>query len=66
MKGENNPMYGKNHTEDTRKIMSERLRGNKNHQYGKVWITNGIDNKIVNKTDVDNFIQDGYRYGRTT
>lgn len=38
MRGENNPFYGKKHSEETRKIMSEyskTLKGNKNHFYGR-------------------------------
>lgn len=35
MKGENHPMYGKNHTEETRRKISEAQIGEKHHFYGK-------------------------------
>ena len=34
-KGEKHPMYGKHHTEETKKKISENLKGENNHFYGK-------------------------------
>lgn len=42
-KGENNGMYGKHHTEETRKRLSETHLGEKNSSFGKHWYTNGVD-----------------------
>ena len=40
--GENNSMYGKNHTEITKKLISEKLKGEHNHNYGKKGILNPL------------------------
>ena len=34
-KGENNPQYGKHHSEDTRRKISDAMKGENNPQYGK-------------------------------
>lgn len=50
--GKNNPMYGKNHTEEAKKKISEQLKGEKNHNYGK----KGILNPLYGKKRTDEFI----------
>lgn len=56
---------GKHHSDESKKKMSikasERV-GSKNSQYGTCWITNGIENKKIKKTDNP---PKGYKYGRT-
>jgi hypothetical protein len=58
---------GKRHKEETRQKMSSthKQRGNhigeKNSQYGKMWITNGQISSKINKTEV---IPDGWYKGR--
>ena len=56
---------GKSHTKETRKLIGEKnsisQRGEKNSQYGKMWITNGIENKTVIKNEI---IPDGWKKGR--
>jgi hypothetical protein len=52
--GVSNPFYGKFHTEETRKAISE-------HQKGMIWITNG---EINTRIDSKNEIPDGFRKGR--
>lgn len=39
--------------------------GIKNPQYGKIWVTNGIDNCIINQLEYDLYIRPGFRKGRT-
>lgn len=56
---------GKTHSEYTKKIMSEKQQGNKNSQYGTCWITNGLDNKKIQKTDINMWLEIGYKKGRT-
>ena len=55
---------GKNHSEETKKKMSEakkgKVNGKKNPAFGKHWITNGTESKLVKKEDVPN----GWRKGR--
>ena len=74
---EKHPMHGKHHSEEARKKMKEhhadfsgknnpmygiRLCGSKNPSFGKMWITNGIENLYIIKTDN---IPQGYRRGLT-
>lgn len=58
-----NPMFGKHHTSETRKKISENHKGKKNPQYGKMWICNDLTKESVRimKTDP---IPDGWRKGR--
>lgn len=61
--GERNPMYGKNHTEETKKKLSENHKGALNSQFGKMWITNETlkENKCILKTEE---IPLGWKKGR--
>jgi len=56
---------GKTHSEHTKKLIGEKSsihqKGNKNSQYGKMWITNGIENKSIPKTTN---IPEGWYKGR--
>ena len=56
---------GKKHTAETKRKIGEanskHQTGNKNSQYGKMWITNGIESKTILKTDS---IPEGFRKGR--
>jgi len=49
------PFEGKKHTTDVKNRISEkaklRVLGSKNPSYGTMWITNGIDNRKIKKTD---------------
>ena len=65
-KGEKNPMYGKHHTEESKRKMSEHSKG-KNPKLSEtcknlIWITNGKEDKRIYK---DSEIPEGYRRGRT-
>jgi group I intron endonuclease len=42
--GMNNAMFGRHHTQEARKIISESHRGNGNGQYGTHWFTDGTVN----------------------
>jgi hypothetical protein len=57
--------YGKKHTKETKQKMSESKKkkydGSNNPQYGKCWITNGIQSKMIKR---DEIIPDGWRFGR--
>ncbi len=59
---------GKKHTEDTRKLMSESMKGlgkgEKNSQYGTCWIARGGENKKIKKEELETFIQQGWEKGR--
>ena len=56
---------GKHHSEETKRKIgisnSKYQQGEKNSQYGTCWITNGITNKKINKTDS---LPVGCQYGR--
>ena len=54
---------GKKHSEHTiNKLKKSRNIGDKNSQYGTCWITNGIDNRKINKNNV---LPMDWEYGRT-
>lgn len=56
---------GKTHTEETKAkiaIKNKQMIGDRNSQFGTVWITNGIENKKIKK-DLDN-IPEGWYKGR--
>jgi group I intron endonuclease len=59
------PFLNKNHTEETKKKISEKnkvsLKGEKNSQYGTMWITDGIVNK---KIKIEQDIPVGWNKGR--
>lgn len=55
---------GKKHSDETKKIIGEKNSintGEKNSQFGTMWITNGSDNKKISKLDE---IPEGWRKGR--
>lgn len=60
-----NPFKGKKHLDSTKNKIgisnSNKQSGEKNSQYGTMWITNGLENKKISKTDQ---IPDGWRCGR--
>lgn len=65
-KGERNPMYGKTHSEKTRKRLSETHTGSQNSQYGTCWIYS--DNKKqsikIQKTELQAYLNKGWSKGR--
>lgn len=66
---ENGPIWsGKSHSDETKSKIGAANAisqlGDKNSQFGSMWITNGKDNKKIKK-DVD-IIPDGWYKGRTT
>lgn len=63
-----NLFKNKHHTNETKKIMSEAHKGNgignKNSQYNTCWITNGIINKKINKTNIHSIANTEWKLGR--
>jgi len=54
-KGENNPFFGKNHTEKTKKIMSDAKKGENHPNYGKPkYEGTGIPSEQIEVTDITN------------
>ena len=56
---------GLKHSDKTKEQISQKnkiqQKGEKNSQYGKIWITNGTENKKINKTDL---LPNGWKKGR--
>lgn len=61
MSGENNLFFGKVHSDETKKIMSDKKVGSLNPQYGSMWITNGKESKKIRK---DQSVPNGWYKGR--
>ena len=53
---------GKTWSEESKRKMSKSVTGNKNPMYGKMRITNGVENRII---DSNSLIPDGWRRGIT-
>lgn len=66
----NYPFFGKKHSEQYKKrmslVMSEKQTGEKNSNFGKVWIKNEEMQKSisVDKTEIDHYISSGWKIGR--
>jgi hypothetical protein len=63
----NNPFKGRSHNESTKKKISvggQKRIGKNNGSFGTCWITNGSDNKKIQKKDLDMWIIQGYYKGR--
>lgn len=62
--GEENPFFGKIHTEETKRKMSNKRKmyyeNNENNTKNSIWINNGIFNKRLSK---DEIIPEGYSEG---
>jgi hypothetical protein len=61
----NGTFYGKTHSDETKQKMKQsaigKHDGEKNSQYGTMWITNGVENKKIKK---DTIIPNGWNKGR--
>ena len=71
LSGELVPIWkGKHHTEETKQKMklthklNEHQKGVKNSQYGTCWITKNNINKKIKKSELDNYLIDGWIKGR--
>lgn len=67
---ENNPstFKGKTHSEESKQLISETMRGKgkgeTNSQYGTCWITKDGENKKIKKEDLDKWLGQGWNKGR--
>ena len=55
--GENNPFYGKHHSEQTRSHLSKSIKG-------RVHVNNGIINKQVRQSELQSYLDNGFTLGR--
>lgn len=62
--GENNSMFGKKHSEETRLKQSASHIGEKNSQYGTCWVTNDQGSLKIKKEELNGYLQQGFRRGR--
>jgi hypothetical protein len=62
------PFRGKNHSDQTKKKMSESSKGKgigeSNSQYGTCWITKDGSNKKIKKEELDTYLNEGWVKGR--
>ena len=67
---ENHPIYGKHHSEETKKKISESNKGKQsgeNHPMfnsNRKWMTNGIVTLRVKQNEINTYISNGYKFGR--
>ena len=68
-KGEYQTVWsGKHHSEETKQKMSDSAKerkGEKNSQYGTCWIIKNNEIKKIKKEELDNYLCDGWKKGRT-
>jgi len=66
--GAGNPMYGKNHTENSRKKISENhanFKGEHSPSYNRIAINDGIKIKYVRSEDLERYLSKGWIIGIT-
>ena len=61
--GEKNPMYGRHHSEESKRLMVSKRIGSRNGSYGSFWITNSEIKKNMKWKERDN-IPEGWAIGR--
>jgi hypothetical protein len=63
-----NSFKNKNHSEETKQLMSEKKKGTgtgeSNSQYGTCWITKDGTNKKIKKEDLETYLNEGWVKGR--
>ena len=63
-----NNFEGKNHSDETKQLMSEKRKGTgtgeNNSQYGTCWITKDGVNKKIKKEDLETYLKEGWLKGR--
>lgn len=61
---------GKKQSKETKRKIGEinsiKQKGENNSQFGTYWITNGIENKKIKSTELDYYINDGWKRGMTS
>lgn len=64
----NNRFKDKNHSEETKQLMSEQRKGTgtneTNSQFGTCWITKDGSNKKIKKEDLETYLNEGWCKGR--
>lgn len=64
MKGSFNPMYGKKHSDETKRRIGEANSKSRNPSYGTCWIHKDGTNKKIKKEELETFILNGWNKGR--
>lgn len=71
--GEKNGFYGRKHSEESKKKMSDSAKGRKasddtkqllsSQRLGRRWINNGKENKFVKPEDLESYLSNGWTFG---
>jgi hypothetical protein len=61
--GDKNSFYGKKHSEEHKKLISNLTKGNKNPSYGKKWVNNGKETILIEKERLGYYLNNGWVFG---
>jgi len=60
----NTNTLGLNHSDESKKKMSESGKGSKNSQFGTCWIYNDVENRKIKKEEIGAYLKSGWTKGR--
>ena len=61
--GVNNGFYGKNHSDETKKLLSEKTKDWYN-SHKIIWVNDDVQNKRIDETEFEKYKKLGYKKGR--
>lgn len=64
MYGKDNPKFGKQITEQQRRLQSEAMSGEKHPQFGKSYYNNGSQQLVLTKQEAEEYLAKGWTKGR--
>lgn len=58
-----NAILGTKRSKETKEKQSKSSSGKNNSAYGKIWIHNGTENKLIKKPDIESYLDKGWKKG---